>query len=174
MRYIGIFQIMEPRNQLKADFETSITSAKSRFWNFYNFWTAWNFLMRFSLWCSGEWALSFYICVFWGLFDISAIASRGIILSKQRTIKALIRLCGCTGWSAPLLFTCHKQVFLCRGSYYVAVTRDNDVDKNQREVKIQNKSIKWKNTYLTGSAWNVATINVQQNDYHNTVHDKLY
>ena len=25
MRYTGIFQIMEPRNQLKADFETSIT-----------------------------------------------------------------------------------------------------------------------------------------------------
>ena len=38
--------------------------AKSRFWNFYNFWTAWNFLMRFSLLCSGKWALSFYICVF--------------------------------------------------------------------------------------------------------------
>ena len=38
--------------------------AKSRFWNFYNFWTAWNFLMRFSLLCSGEWALSFYMCVF--------------------------------------------------------------------------------------------------------------
>ena len=38
--------------------------AKSRFWNFYNFWTAWNFLMRFSLLCSGEWAQSFYICVF--------------------------------------------------------------------------------------------------------------
>ena len=38
--------------------------AKSQFWNFYNFWTAWNFLMRFSLLCSGEWALSFYICVF--------------------------------------------------------------------------------------------------------------
>ena len=53
MRYIGIFQIMEPRNQLKADFEMSIT-----------FWTAWNFFMRFSLLCSGEWALSFYLCVF--------------------------------------------------------------------------------------------------------------
>ena len=39
-------------------------SAKSRFWKFYNFWTAWNFLMRFSLLCSGEWALSFYMCVF--------------------------------------------------------------------------------------------------------------
>ena len=39
-------------------------SAKSRFWNFCNFWTSWNFLMRFSLLCSGEWALSFYLCVF--------------------------------------------------------------------------------------------------------------
>ena len=38
--------------------------AKSWFWNFYNFWTAWNFLMRFSLLCSGEWALSFCMCVF--------------------------------------------------------------------------------------------------------------
>ena len=38
--------------------------AKSRFWNFYNFWTTWNFLMRFSLLCSGEWALSFYMCVY--------------------------------------------------------------------------------------------------------------
>ena len=27
-----------------------------------------------------------------------------IILSKQRTTKALLRLWGCTGWSAPLLF----------------------------------------------------------------------
>ena len=53
MRYIGIFQIMEPRNQLKADFETSITFEPLEI-----------FLMRFSLLCSGEWALSFYICVF--------------------------------------------------------------------------------------------------------------
>ena len=29
---------------------------------------------------------------------------RGIILSRQRTIEVLIRLCGCAGWSAPLLF----------------------------------------------------------------------
>ena len=36
--------------------------------------------------------------------EISAIASRGIILSKQRTTKVLIRLRGCAGWSAPLLF----------------------------------------------------------------------
>ena len=36
--------------------------------------------------------------------EISSIASRGIILSRQRTTKALIRLRGRTGWSAPLLF----------------------------------------------------------------------
>ena len=34
-----------------------------------------------------------------------AIASRGIILSRQWTTKVLIRLHGCAGWSAPLFFT---------------------------------------------------------------------
>ena len=32
------------------------------------------------------------------------IRSRDIILSRQWTTKVLIRLCRCTGWSAPLLF----------------------------------------------------------------------
>ena len=32
------------------------------------------------------------------------LTSIGIILSKRRTTKALIRLRGCAGWSAPLLF----------------------------------------------------------------------
>ena len=36
--------------------------------------------------------------------EISAIASRDIILSRQRTTNTLIRLRGCSGWSAPLLF----------------------------------------------------------------------
>ena len=35
---------------------------------------------------------------------ISAIARRGIILSRQQTTKVLIRLCRCAGWPAPLLF----------------------------------------------------------------------
>ena len=34
----------------------------------------------------------------------SDIETRDIILSRQRKIKALIRLHGCAGWSAPLLF----------------------------------------------------------------------
>ena len=37
-------------------------------------------------------------------FWIYNVASIGIILSIERTTKALIRLCWCAGWSAPLLF----------------------------------------------------------------------
>ena len=36
-----------------------------------------------------------------------------MILSKKRITKALIRLHGCAGWSATVLFTTpHRQVFL--------------------------------------------------------------
>ena len=45
------------------------------------------------------------------------IASNGITLSRQRKINVLIRLRGCAGWSAPLLFAYGiKQVFSWRGS----------------------------------------------------------
>ena len=36
--------------------------------------------------------------------EISLVASIDMILFEKRIIKALIRLCGYTGWSAPLLF----------------------------------------------------------------------
>ena len=50
--------------------------------------------------------------------EISSVASLDILLSKQRITKALIRLRGCSGWSAPLLFpNPRRQVFLCRGPY---------------------------------------------------------
>ena len=38
------------------------------------------------------------------VLKFQTIASRGIKLSRQRKTKALIRLRGCAGWSAPLLF----------------------------------------------------------------------
>ena len=44
--------------------------------------------------------------------EISAIESRDIILSKQRTTKVLISMCGCAGWSAPLLFAYDMTHFL--------------------------------------------------------------
>ena len=43
--------------------------------------------------------------------EISTIKTRGIIPSRQRTTKALIRLRGCAGWSAPLLFAYGKSRF---------------------------------------------------------------
>ena len=52
----------------------------------------------------------------WSL-EISAIESRAIILSKQRTTKAMIRLRGCAGWSAPLLFAYDiRHIFSWSGS----------------------------------------------------------
>ena len=48
--------------------------------------------------------------------EISLAAILYMILSNQRTTKALIRLCECTGWSAPLLFANRlRQVFSRRG-----------------------------------------------------------
>ena len=38
--------------------------------------------------------------------EILRVASLSIILSWERTIKALIRQRGCVGWSAPLMFAC--------------------------------------------------------------------
>ena len=53
-------------NEINWNFSDNGTKepAKTLFWNFCNFWTAWNFLMQFSLLSSGEWALSFYVCIF--------------------------------------------------------------------------------------------------------------
>ena len=36
--------------------------------------------------------------------EISPVASLQMLLSKRRITKALIRLRGCAGWSAPVLF----------------------------------------------------------------------
>ena len=48
--------------------------------------------------------------------EISLEASLDMILFIKRITKVLIRLRGCTGWSAPLLFSNpRRQVFLRRG-----------------------------------------------------------
>ena len=54
-------------------------------------------------------------------FEISDIETRGIILSRQWTTKALIRLRGCAGWSAPLLFAYGITGFSWSSSYVFVV-----------------------------------------------------
>ena len=50
--------------------------------------------------------------------EISLAASFDMVLSKKRITKALIRLRGCAGWSAPLLFAnSQRQVFSPRGPF---------------------------------------------------------
>ena len=47
------------------------------------------------------------------------VASLHMILSKKRITKVLIRMRGCAGWSAPVLFANPRwQVFSCRGPIY--------------------------------------------------------
>ena len=51
-------------------------------------------------------------------FAHSPVASLHMLLSKKRTTKALIRLCGCAGWSAPVLFlNPRRHVFSRRGPF---------------------------------------------------------
>ena len=48
--------------------------------------------------------------------ETSLVTSLDVILSKKRKTKALIRLRGCAGWSAPVFFANHRrQVFSRRG-----------------------------------------------------------
>ena len=53
--------------------------------------------------------------------EISAIESRDIILSKQRTTKALIRHCGCAGWFAPFLFAYDRRHIFSWPSSYIYI-----------------------------------------------------
>ena len=56
--------------------------------------------------------------------EILDIETRGIILPQQWITKVLIRLRGCTGWSAPLLFAYgKKRVFSWGGSYFPFIFR---------------------------------------------------
>ena len=60
-----------------------------------------------------------------GILDIE---SRCIILSKQRTTKALIRLRACAVWSAPFVFRIwQNQVFSWRGSSRLNDTKESRV-----------------------------------------------
>ena len=53
--------------------------------------------------------------------EISLVASLDMVLSKQRSTKALIRLRGWAGWSAPMLFANpRRQVFSHRSPFYNA------------------------------------------------------
>ena len=85
------------------------------------------------------------------------------VLSKQRTTKALIRLRGCTGWSAPLLLAYDKQVFSWRGSYYIIwmifLTETHLILKNKRVILYE---------YVT----NVLTMNLS-NKWNGNVYQNL-
>ena len=57
------------------------------------------------------------------IYATSLVASVDMILSNKQITQALIRLRGCAGWSAPLLFAnLRRQVLSRRGPYYILLT----------------------------------------------------
>ena len=51
------------------------------------------------------------VIYFINLKEYSLVASLDMILSKKRITKAQTSLCGCSGWSAPLLFALPEDRF---------------------------------------------------------------
>ena len=56
------------------------------------------------------------------------IETRGIILSRQRTTKALTRLRGCAGWSARFLFPCGINRFSHDVAHHIPSVSLNSYD----------------------------------------------
>ena len=85
--------------------------------------------------------------------EISDIETRGIILSRQRTTKALIRLRGCAGWSAPLLFA----YCINRFSHDVAHMERHNAKIKQANIEIWTSRLPLLNNtihpYLLWSGW---------------------
>ena len=54
--------------------------------------------------------------------ELSFVASLDMVLSKKRITKVLIRLRGCAGWSAPLLFANLRRQVFCEEAHISHVT----------------------------------------------------
>ena len=68
------------------------------------------------------------------------LASLGIMLPKHRTAKALIRLCVCAGWSAPLLFQ-HGKMKL--GNKYMLLDTPGILKYKQIYRRKYLQSVEW-------------------------------
>ena len=93
----------------------------------------------------------------WNL-EISDIETRGIILSWQWTTKVLIRLRGCAGWSASLLFAYGiRHIFSWPGSnvYIQASNKDRRLPEFQkhRDKKVGKKKKKWWDSIKIEKFW---------------------
>ena len=87
--------------------------------------------------------------------EIANIETRGIILSRQRRTKALIRLRGCAGWSAPLLFTYGINRF-SHDVAHISLTIDWFLHCNETTYTVQ--TLKLIFTRLSILSWFVSSI----------------
>ena len=59
-----------------------------------------------------------------------------MILLKKKTTELLMRLCGCAGWSAPLLLQITKTGFPSRGPIAICVIYHERLENKMRNLII--------------------------------------
>ena len=67
--------------------------------------------------------------------EILLVASLDMILSNKRITKELIRLHGCAGWSAPVLFPNHRRQVISRRGPFIGLSFQ---EKNLSYANIKN------------------------------------
>ena len=73
--------------------------------------------------------------------EISLVASLDMILCNTLITTVLIRLPGCAGWSAPLLFANpRRQVFLRQGPIIVNINGEIKSSKDNKVVRFMSSS----------------------------------
>ena len=88
------------------------------------------------------------------MLEISDIETRGIILSRQRTTKVLIRLRGCAGWSAPLLFAYGINRFFHDVTHFSAVWKGSPFESpSKRQWQVSFFLQKRKNKLFFKHQW---------------------
>ena len=82
------------------------------------------------------------------------LESRGIILSRRQTTKALIRLRGCAGWSAPLLFAYGKKRFLMKWLIckYYTIQAANNKGADQTAYRLSDDVTHVKSVWLSSTS----------------------
>ena len=102
---------------------------------------------------------------------ISPVASLHMILSKMRITKALIRLCGCAGWSAPVLLSKPwRHVFSRQGPYMPSLSSETRqllfllrLQASREEWVLENYFLYFSSkTYVVGTQFNSPFVYLNQ------------
>ena len=97
-----------------------------------------------------------------------------MVLSKKRIAKALIRLRGCAGWSAPVLFAnTRRQVFSRRGPYGVWLLLESAAIPLEVQHKVPGDWLVLENLIHLKSSCDAGDVSASPGDVGTTVNEPL-